>query len=247
MCVSIRPILFDDMKEMERNILTKEDVRRLLPKKPRVSSDTLVYSEFLTQCVSRIKNRSKEGHEYCYYTIPIFNPGLPFYDPVDILQKIAVELQRGDFQLELFPAERKLFIGWSKDIPDTLSTQVDDAIFTKRQAQRLLPRRGEPTSGVKIYKSIRDECWKRIQNRAKAGHEFAWFEVQPFHWGLPLYDPREIFETLCQELTRGGFHIQADRERPRLYIDWSQRSRLPNSPPPSFPQPRPTTWNHGFT
>lgn len=70
------------------------------------------------------------------------------------------------------------------------------------------------------YNSIRDECMKRIQIVASEGKESCTYVVAPIHFGLPVYDPQEVFLNLYNELNEKGYQLMAWPESRRLLISW---------------------------
>lgn len=70
------------------------------------------------------------------------------------------------------------------------------------------------------YTSIRDECVKRIQTVAQEGKECCTYVVSPIHFGLPVYDPDEVFMRLYNELNEHGYQLMAWPTSRRLLISW---------------------------
>jgi len=52
------------------------------------------------------------------------------------------------------------------------------------------------------------------------GQEFCIYTVSPFHFGLPLYDPDEVFTRLYEELRQRGYQLLAWPAARRIFIAW---------------------------
>ena len=75
-------------------------------------------------------------------------------------------------------------------------------------------------SKCEAYESIRDECMKRIETVASEGVECCTYVVAPIHFGLPVYDPQEVFYRLYAELNDKGYQLMGWPESRRLLISW---------------------------
>ena len=71
-----------------------------------------------------------------------------------------------------------------------------------------------------IYETFKNDCWKRIQSHAEKGDEHCVFVVPPFSFGLPVYDPEEIFVKLYEDLGKSGFQLLGSPKSRRLIICW---------------------------
>lgn len=70
------------------------------------------------------------------------------------------------------------------------------------------------------YNAIREECMRRIQTYAADGKEFCSYVVPPFHFGLPVYEPQEVFHRLYAELNQAGYQLMGWPESRRFLISW---------------------------
>lgn len=70
------------------------------------------------------------------------------------------------------------------------------------------------------YNNFRDECFKRIESHAADGEEFCFYVVPPFHFGLPVYDPDNVFLKLYAELSQLNYQLLAWPNARRIFIAW---------------------------
>ena len=92
-------------------------------------------------------------------------------------------------------------------------------MLSRDQVRGLMPREAEQNEW-EAYNYIRDECMKRIETIASDGKECCVYVVSPIHFGLPVYDPQEVFERLYGELHARGFQLVAWPISRRLLISW---------------------------
>ena len=114
-------------------------------------------------------------------------------------------------------------------------------------ARELLPPKkiSNSVENSSSYLTIRNECETRIQNRAREGYEYCFYRVPTMHWGLPLYDPSDIFDQLFKELNDGRFQLIGWKEEMRLFIGWFEDSEAAMGNIPFIPVPFDTHTPHG--
>lgn len=91
-------------------------------------------------------------------------------------------------------------------------------MISRDQVRSLMPR--EISHECEAYNAIRDECMKRIETVAADGKECCIYVVSPIHFGLPVYDPSEVFNKLYAELNANGYQLMAWPISRRLLISW---------------------------
>jgi hypothetical protein len=91
-------------------------------------------------------------------------------------------------------------------------------MFTRNEVRKMMPPIQE--NDCDAYNSIREECFKRIESHAADGEEFCFYVVPPFHFGLPVYDPEEVFMKLYAEISQRGFQVLAWPSARRIFIAW---------------------------
>lgn len=63
----------------------------------------------------RIERYAKENSDYCFYEIPIFLSGCPWYDAVEAAVLIARKLSNKGFIVKVIDQSRWLYVSWKKD------------------------------------------------------------------------------------------------------------------------------------
>lgn len=76
------------------------------------------------------------------------------------------------------------------------------------------------------YKSIRDECMKRIETVALEGQEYCVYDVSSFNFGLPVYDADEVFNKLYTELQSKNFQVVSWPRTRRIWIGWYENEQV---------------------
>lgn len=76
------------------------------------------------------------------------------------------------------------------------------------------------------YKAIRDECMKRIETVASEGKEYCVYDVSPFNFGLPVYDPDEVFNKLYAELKEKKYQVVSWPALRRIWIAWYENEQV---------------------
>lgn len=92
-------------------------------------------------------------------------------------------------------------------------------MLSRNDVRKLMPPPQE-NEGDDAYNSIRDECLKRIESHAADGEEFCFYVVPPFHFGLPVYDPEDVFMKLYTELGQLNYQLLAWPSARRIFIAW---------------------------
>ena len=91
-------------------------------------------------------------------------------------------------------------------------------MLSRNDVRKLMPPPQE--NECDAYNSIRDECLKRIEAHAAEGEEFCFYVVPPFNFGLPVYDPDEVFMKLYADLGQLNYQLLAWPSARRIFIAW---------------------------